>query len=130
MLHHGTQWQVKMVIYTVRLGRWKAAKKQGIPVIDISLNNNMWIVLKPTREVLKLYADKPSVFAHEFTHQLINSYRDNKQAWLCILRNSKVALGTGQTDLENLYTKIIIDFINQIAINHGLVIQHGGELQE
>lgn len=129
--HHGIKWRVNMVIYTVRLGRWKAVKENDIPVMDVSLRNTIRPILKPTKEVIKHYKkNNHAVFIHEFQHQLINSYREQKEPWLCILRNDKIALGSGCSKLENLYIQIAIEFIESIAINHGLVIQRGGELTQ
>lgn len=120
-----------MIIYTVRLGRWKAAKENDIPVMDVSLRNTIRPIIKPTKEVIKHYKkNNHAVFIHEFQHQLINSYREKKEPWLCILRNDKIALGSGCSKLENLYIQVAIDFIESIAIHHGLVIHRGGELTQ
>lgn len=128
----GMQWRVNMKVYTVRIGRWKLAKKEKIPVMDISLSNRMFIVLKPSRALLDV-GIKPidqDEFAAKHMLEMYKSYRENIKPWLCILKNSKIAIGVGSSFVERVYLNTCVAFLKEIAFNHGLVIEDGGELAE
>lgn len=111
-----------MNLYVVELGMWRLAKKEKIPIHDTTQITGRMSVLKPSSALFNKYLTKEITgedFVLGYRGELSSSYLTNKQAWLSILGNQRLALASKSNPESKVYIAVLAKFIEEVcAIQH------------
>lgn len=119
-----------MVLYTVRNCHWRAVRKAGIMMLDITVMTGVKY-FAPTYDLLERYKSgqcSTTEYTKEFFALMRESYRKNRSHWDALLNEPVVALGCycGQGDFCHRYLMVYI--LHAIATQRNIQFEYKGEL--
>lgn len=122
--------------WSLWLPHWRKAKAVNIEVIDTTVKSGLSF-LAPTWEMVRSIQQSrqglldPKVaetqYTQQYTELMRQSWRNNREAWVGLLRYEQIALGCYCAPGEFCHRHLLMDFLKAVAQKEGVVFINKGE---
>ncbi len=119
-----------MKLYTAQMGRWREAKKHGIPFIDITVKSGMK-EFAPTWDLLsrsKAGSCSNDQYTGEFIILMRKSYRDNPEVWNDMISKDEVCIACYCGKGKFCHRLLLVDILEKVCKSKGVEFTYEGEL--
>lgn len=127
----------QLKVWTLWLPHWRKAKALDIEVIDTTVKSGLEY-LAPTWDMVRMIHDAragkldnqiaEAQYTELYTEKMRESYRNNREAWMSLLRHESIALGCYCAPGEFCHRHLLMGFLEAVARKEGVVFINKGEL--
>lgn len=115
-----------MKLYTCQIAKHRVAKEKGIPFLDITVRR-----FAPTWKLLNEYKATRDQYKYRkiYTQLMQNSYRNNKNYWLELLKKDELVIGCYYKVGDFCHRLLLVGLFKKVCSIHNIPFEYKGELK-
>ena len=119
-----------VAIYTIQMGKWRLAKQNNIPLLDITAKSGKSYFAPSFNNVMEYKAGLMSQadYTNQYTLKMRQSLMENRDKWDEVINSEKIALACYCNAGDFCHRYLLTDMLAKYAKSRNISFQNVGEL--